>query len=101
MTQAALKKTAAPTSGPAPAVAGAAPVAQPAPATNAAPKTRRLTRGETLFAEGENSRAMYFIKSGMVRIFKNKGSAKIELETVHSGQLLGELAFLDGQPRSA
>lgn len=62
---------------------------------------RRLRKGELLFAEGENSRAMYFVKSGMIRIFKKKGESHIEIDTIHSGQVLGELAFLDGNPRSA
>ena len=44
---------------------------------------------------------MYLIKSGMVRIYKKKGDSDIEIDTVHSGQILGELAFLDGNPRSA
>lgn len=61
----------------------------------------KIKKGEILFAEGESSRAMYFIKSGMIRIFKRKGSSNIELDTIHSGQIVGELAFLDGQPRSA
>ena len=62
---------------------------------------RRLKKGELLFAEGENSRAMYFIKSGMLRLYKKKGDSNIELDTIRSGQVLGELAFLDGNPRSA
>ncbi len=62
---------------------------------------RRLKKGELLFSEGENSRAMYFLKSGMIRLYKKKGDSVIELDTVHSGQVLGELAFLDGNPRSA
>jgi CRP/FNR family cyclic AMP-dependent transcriptional regulator len=64
-------------------------------------QNRRLKKGELLFAEGENSRAMYLIKSGMIRLFKKKGDSAIELDTVRSGQILGELAFLDGNPRSA
>lgn len=64
-------------------------------------QTRRLTKGQLLFAEGENSRAMYFIKSGMIRLFKKKGESAIELDTIRSGAVVGELAFLDGQPRSA
>jgi CRP/FNR family cyclic AMP-dependent transcriptional regulator len=72
------------------------------PATpHAAPLTRKLKKGELLFTEGENSRAMYLIKSGMIRLYKKKGDSFIELDTVHSGQILGELAFLDGNPRSA
>lgn len=44
---------------------------------------------------------MYFVKSGMIRLYKKKGDSQIELDTVHTGQVLGELAFLDGNPRSA
>src|SRR3954469_5730148 len=81
----------------------AVPAQKPPPAGAAAPgpQTRRLKKGETLFAEGENSRAMYLIKSGMIRIFKKKGDSNIEIDTVRAGQILGELAFLDGNPRSA
>lgn len=62
---------------------------------------RKLNKGELLFAEGENSRAMYLLRTGMIRIFKKKGDAQIEIDTIRNGQILGELAFLDGQPRSA
>jgi CRP-like cAMP-binding protein len=62
---------------------------------------RKLKKGELLFAEGENSRAMYFIKSGMLRLYKKKGDSNIELDTIRAGSVLGELAFLDGNPRSA
>ena len=76
----------------------------PATKTAALPpaqQARRLKKGELLFAEGENSRAMYFLKSGMIRIFKKKGDSNIEIDTIHSGQVVGEMAFLDGNPRSA
>ena len=62
---------------------------------------RRLKKGELIFSEGDNSRSMYLIKSGMVRIFKKKTNSFIEIDTIRSGQILGELAFLDGNPRSA
>jgi len=44
---------------------------------------------------------MFYLKSGVIRIFKKKGESSIEIDTIHSGQILGELAFLDGNPRSA
>ena len=71
-----------------------------APAKSA-PKSRHLKKGEILFAEGEGSKAMYFLRSGNVRIFKKKGDSPIEIDTVRTGSILGELAFLDGNPRSA
>jgi len=60
-----------------------------------------LKKGDLLFSEGENSHAMYYLKTGMIRIFKKKSSSFIEIATIHSGQIVGELAFLDGQTRSA
>ncbi len=66
------------------------------------PTRRQLKKGEFLFQEGDSSRAMYVLQSGMIRIFKNKGKdGAIEIDTIRSGQILGELAFLDGNPRSA
>lgn len=63
--------------------------------------TMRLKKGDYLFKEGDKAGAMYLLKSGNIRIFKKKGEADIEIETIRSGQILGELAFLDGNPRSA
>ena len=83
-----------------PTPTNAAASRQPA-AASPPPQNRKLKKGDLLFAEGENSRAMYFLKSGIIRIFKKKGDSNIEIDTVHSGQILGELAFLDGNPRSA
>lgn len=65
------------------------------------PQILKLKKGQLLFSEGDTSRAMYLLKSGMIRIFKKKGDSSIEIDTIHSGQVLGELAFLDGNPRSA
>lgn len=61
----------------------------------------RLKKGQFLFKEGENAGAMYLLKTGNLRIFKKKGDSDIEIETIRSGQIVGELAFLDGNPRSA
>ncbi len=74
---------------------------QSAPPASGKPQTIKLNRGEILFSEGENSRAMFLVKSGSIRVFKKKGDAFIEIDTVRAGQILGELAFLDGLPRSA
>jgi CRP/FNR family cyclic AMP-dependent transcriptional regulator len=60
-----------------------------------------LKPGETLFNEGDQSKSLYFLKRGVVRIFKKKGIGSIEIETIRAGQILGELAFFDNNPRSA
>src|SRR6187402_2389035 len=60
-----------------------------------------LKANEMVFNEGDQSKNLYFIKRGVVRIFKKKGTGAIEIETIRAGQILGELAFFDNQPRSA
>lgn len=51
--------------------------------------------------EGESSNSMYWVQGGTLRLFKKKGSGFIELGVVHSGEVVGEMSFLDSQPRSA
>jgi CRP/FNR family transcriptional regulator, cyclic AMP receptor protein len=63
--------------------------------------SKRLQKGDLIFKEGDSSNAMYLIRSGMIRIFKKKGDQQIEIDTLRSGQIVGEMAFLDGNPRSA
>lgn len=74
---------------------------EPAKKLDFTPQVKELKKGEHLFKEGEMSRSMYYLKSGIVRIYKKKGNSSIEIDTIRAGQLLGELAFLDGNPRSA
>jgi CRP-like cAMP-binding protein len=62
---------------------------------------RKLVPGEILFKEDDQSKSCYFIKTGRIRLFKKKNGATIEIDTLRGGSLIGELAFLDGQPRSA
>lgn len=61
----------------------------------------KLKKGEILFREGDASDAMYVIKSGRVAITKAKGSSEIILAELKTGEMLGEMAFFDGKPRSA
>lgn len=67
----------------------------------AAPIPRKLKKGELLFNEGDTSKSMYFVQGGVIRLFKKKGSGMIELGMIHKGEVIGEMGFLDGGPRSA
>jgi len=73
------------------------------PLGNETKQTQKITlqKGELLFKESDASRAMYLVQRGMLRVFKGKQTGDIEIGTIHTGQVLGELAFLDGNPRSA
>jgi CRP-like cAMP-binding protein len=62
---------------------------------------RNLKKHDILFREGENSEAMYIIKSGKIAITKIKGPSEIILAELGPGDMLGEMAFFDNKPRSA
>ncbi|MDX9730463.1 MAG: cyclic nucleotide-binding domain-containing protein [Bdellovibrionales bacterium] len=63
--------------------------------------SKTLKSGDFLFREGDSSEAMYVIKSGKVAILKSKGSSDITLAELGRGDMVGEMAFFDGRPRSA
>jgi CRP-like cAMP-binding protein len=65
-------------------------------------RTRRFRRGEVLFHEGDPGDALFIIASGAVKVVvpSDEGDEAI-LATVRRGEFLGELALLDGAPRSA
>src|SRR4029077_3396227 len=62
---------------------------------------KKLNKGEFLFREGDSSDAIYVIKSGRLAITKAKGSGEIILAEKKNGEMLGEMAFFDRNPRSA
>lgn len=61
---------------------------------------RRLLDGEVIFDEGEEGQAIYFVLSGEVMICR-QGQVGQPIARVQAGQAFGELALLDGGPRSA
>ncbi len=67
----------------------------------AAPGAKKIKKGEMLFNEGDASKSMYFVQSGMIRLFKKKGNSSIELGMIRKGEVIGEMGFLDGGARSA
>ncbi|MCY7387514.1 MAG: cyclic nucleotide-binding domain-containing protein [Burkholderiales bacterium] len=56
-----------------------------------------LEAGKTLFSDGDLGDTMYVVMSGEFEVFVR---GKL-VETATSGAVLGELAMIDGSPRSA
>jgi CRP/FNR family transcriptional regulator, cyclic AMP receptor protein len=61
----------------------------------------KFAKGEYLFHQNDHTRELYIIQKGIVRIFKNEGTLQIDLDTVGAGMVVGEIATIDGGPRSA
>ena len=57
----------------------------------------KLAPGEVVFAEGDKGEHMYVVRSGEIEIERN-GQV---IETLSGGGIFGEMALIDGSPRSA
>ena len=63
---------------------------------------RRFTDRQIIFRRGESGSSMMIVLEGRVRIGVTSAEGReVLLSIVEPGQLFGELALLDGQPRSA
>ena len=65
-------------------------------------RTRRFRRGEVIFHLGDPGDALFIVVSGAIKIMlpSDTGDEAI-LVTLRAGDVFGELALLDGAPRSA
>jgi len=62
----------------------------------------RLETYETLFLKGDEGRSLYIVARGVIRISSTSDDGKeTTLNLMHSGQMFGEVAVLDGQNRTA
>jgi CRP/FNR family transcriptional regulator, cyclic AMP receptor protein len=63
---------------------------------------RRIRRGMTIFQKGDTGDSMMAVLRGRVRISAISSDGKeITLNVINPGEVFGEIALLDGQPRSA
>ncbi len=64
--------------------------------------SRRLDPGETLFLKGDPGDALYALRRGQIRISTGSASGKrLTLNLLGPGDVFGEVALLDGRPRTA
>lgn len=63
---------------------------------------RSYPKGSRVFHEGDQSDACYVIRSGEVRVTREHSDGRaIALASLGQGEIVGELAMLDGEVRSA
>jgi CRP/FNR family cyclic AMP-dependent transcriptional regulator len=61
------------------------------------PKTVALKAGEVLFKKGDDAQSMYVVLSGEITV----GEANVIFDRLEPGSIVGEMALIDGGPRSA
>lgn len=57
--------------------------------------------GEVIMRQGETGDCMYVIQKGQVEILQEKDGNEVRLRTADSGEILGEMAIIDREIRSA
>jgi CRP-like cAMP-binding protein len=63
---------------------------------------KRFPKGRVIFEEGDPGDYLYVITSGQVRVYLlNADGREVTLRAYGPSEVFGELAVLDGQPRSA
>ncbi|MDC7235085.1 MAG: cyclic nucleotide-binding domain-containing protein [Spirochaetales bacterium] len=64
-------------------------------------KLLRFEEGDVLFRTGDNTREMYIIRSGTVKVMGYKNGEYFLITELGKGHYIGEMSFLTGIPRSA
>ena len=62
---------------------------------------RTYKDGDVIVAEGTESREMYVVQSGKVKVVKGGGNKETVLAVLNAGDIFGEMSLLDAKPRSA
>lgn len=65
-------------------------------------KEREFSEGQTIVREGEPGRSMFLIGTGVVSVvLEQDGGMSIPVATLGSGEIFGEMALIEEQPRVA
>lgn len=56
---------------------------------------RKINAGTVLFSENDDATAMYIVKAGKLKIYRDRSSGEIALGLVQQGEMVGEMALFD------
>lgn len=62
---------------------------------------RKFKPGDVIFRQGDAGNEMYLIRSGKIKISRSAGNIEKTLAVIKEGDFFGEMAVIDGSPRSA
>lgn len=60
-----------------------------------------FSRGDIIFEEHQEGKCAFLIKKGVVVIYRVINGEKVVLSTLKSGDIIGEMAVITGEPRTA
>ncbi|MEK6624356.1 MAG: cyclic nucleotide-binding domain-containing protein [Bdellovibrionota bacterium] len=60
-----------------------------------------IVKGDYLIREGDESTQMWYVQKGSMSVLKKVGDTEKQIGTIYAGEVVGEMSFLDKQPRCA
>ncbi len=64
-------------------------------------KIKKVKLGDVIINQGEKGEAVYIVVKGKLVAYHSKDGKDTELGQIGSGEFVGEMAFINGEPRSA
>ena len=64
-------------------------------------QSEKFKAGEVIIHEGEENRDLYVLSEGILEVSVEDKSQKIVVSEIASPEILGEISFLNGSPRTA
>ena len=64
-------------------------------------ESKTFKPGEVLIHEGEDNRDLYIVSHGVLEVTVKNELAPVVVSEINSPEILGELSFLNGTPRTA
>ena len=64
-------------------------------------ESKTFKPGEVLIHEGEDNRDLYILSSGVIEVTVKNELSPVVVGEINSPEILGELSFLNGTPRTA
>jgi len=64
-------------------------------------RLKHFQKDDIIFIEGQPGDEAYYIKEGTVNIYRISGNKRILLDSLHPGEIFGEMSILSGEARNA
>ena len=64
-------------------------------------ESKKYKAGEVVIHEGEKNRDLYILSDGFLEVSVKGGDKKIVVSEIAAPEILGEISFLNGSPRTA
>ena len=62
---------------------------------------RYLAKDDLLLKEGDVANCVYIVKKGELRAFRERDGKQATLGVINTGEFVGEMSYINGEPRSA